>query len=366
MGNTRIGHIGVGDIAVIRYFPCYKKGGITLSAVSTRSSGKQSLAKAEFPNAEIYADYREMLKKAPIDAVVVTTPTPSHFQIVMDCLRAGKHVFVEKPLTLSLTETDSMIEAAQKKKLKFMVLPYDEVASLKETRRILKEGTIGTILSAEATMAGNGVFHTDWFYQAGSGELNDFAIYAISWLVGFFGPAESVVAFGSTRVPERTLADGRVVKNEVEDTSAIMLRWQSGVLGTIATNWQTSGLGQFFKNGIWRGNAVYHTSIYGTDGLIHCDYGLNGVTLIAHGKTSESERTSDYETLKGVRKEWGSSELSAETWGGIEMVRDFVNAIEDDTEVPTHLGQVRHVIEIVGKAYESIKTGKVQKLGTKF
>lgn len=366
MKEITFGHIGVGDIATIRYFPCYKSGGFSLKAISTRNEKTLAKIKGEFKNVELYSDYHEMLTKSKVDAVVITTPTPSHYQIVMDCIKAGKHIFIEKPLTLSLAETDEMYASAQKAGIKFMVLPYDDVASLKEARRLLGEKFIGTVLSAEATMVGNGAFHTEWFFKGGSGELNDFAIYAVSWLVGFFGPAQSVIAFCSTRMPERKLADGRVVKNQVEDTSAIMLKWPNGILGSISTNWGTGGLGQSFVNNIWRGGAVYHANIYGTDGLIHCDYGLNGVTLIAQGKTKENEWNTTYETIKGVRREWSSSDLSGQTWGGLDMMQDFKNAIANDTPVPTRKEQVRHVIEIVELAYKSVETGMVQKLKTTF
>lgn len=251
---------------------------------------------------QFYTSHKEMLQMADIDAVVITTPTPSYYQITIDCIRADKHVLIEKPLTTKLKEADTMISEASRKGIKFMVLPYDDVESLKEVRPHLKDSFIGDILNVEAVMIGNGVFHTDWFYKQGGGELNDFAIYPISWLTELLGPAKEVVAFASTKVSERKLTNNQIVKNAVEDTSAIMLKWENGILGTISSNWCTNRLGQFFKNDVWRGNSIYYANVYGTDGLIHCNFGLNYVITVAKGKIKNEDKNSTFENLKGIKK----------------------------------------------------------------
>lgn len=60
--------------------------------------------------AEVYGDYNEMLKRPDIDLVSVCTPPFTHLPVSIACMRAGKHVLVEKPMALSLAECDEMIE----------------------------------------------------------------------------------------------------------------------------------------------------------------------------------------------------------------------------------------------------------------
>jgi predicted dehydrogenase len=70
------------------------------------------------PNAKTYTDYREMLdKQKDIDAVVVATPDHTHAPIAMACMRAGKHVYVQKPMAYSVGEARAMTEAARKYKV---------------------------------------------------------------------------------------------------------------------------------------------------------------------------------------------------------------------------------------------------------
>src|SRR5262249_30052935 len=67
-------------------------------------------------------DYKELLSTKEIEAVYISaTPESTHYPITRDCLAAGKHVFLEKPIAMTLQEADELIETAKKKKLKFTI-----------------------------------------------------------------------------------------------------------------------------------------------------------------------------------------------------------------------------------------------------
>ena len=358
MKKVKIGQIGLGDIAQIRYMPCYKRSDFNfiLNAMCTRNEQKLKKYAREFNLDSTYTDYKEMLKNADIDAVVITTNTQSHFDITMECIKANKHVLLEKPMAITLKETNQMIKAAENRGIKFMPLPYDDQKSLEETRRILSEGSLGKIVSMEATATHDGAKNADWFYKKGSGILNDMAIYPISWFTGFAGPAIEVSAFSSILIPYREIATGQRVKVENEDSCSIMLKWQNGILATISSNWATNGIGKNFVNGIWRGNALMNARIYGTQGIIYCDYVPNRITLISENIKSNSYKIAEIEYLKGLREDFTQSKFSDNTWGGPEIITSFCDTILNDTKVPTNLDQARHVIEIIEKAYKSIRT----------
>ena len=70
-------------------------------AVADMRSDRLQLAKRRYPGIEAVLDYRDLLKNREIDAIAISTPVSTHFQLAMEALQAGKHVLVEKPMTAS-------------------------------------------------------------------------------------------------------------------------------------------------------------------------------------------------------------------------------------------------------------------------
>src|SRR6202521_3657716 len=96
------------------------------------------------------ADYRELLAIDAIDAVYVSaTPETTHFPMARDFLAAGKHVFLEKPIALELSEADELIALARDKSLKFTI-GYSQRFNPKFAfvRKSIRDGTIGRPVSA--------------------------------------------------------------------------------------------------------------------------------------------------------------------------------------------------------------------------
>ena len=96
------------------------------------------------------ADYRELLGNADIEAVYISaTPETTHYPIARDCLAAGKHVFLEKPIAMELSEADELIALARKHRLKFTI-GYSQRFNPKfaYVRQSIRNGTIGKPVSA--------------------------------------------------------------------------------------------------------------------------------------------------------------------------------------------------------------------------
>jgi predicted dehydrogenase len=87
-------------------------------------------------------------------------------------------------MALALEDADAIIAAAETAGVSLLAMPFDQLRTLTETKRIIQEGRIGRPVSFQATALHNGTNHSPWFYRRGGGVLSDLAIYPISWITG--------------------------------------------------------------------------------------------------------------------------------------------------------------------------------------
>ena len=112
-----VGHIGVGGRAggLLSYDMILEKEGLThVAAICDIDEKKLAGAKKQLPDAAAYFDYRELLERKDLDAVVIGTPDHQHAVMTVHACAAGKHVYVEKPSSVTIQEGNAMIAAARK------------------------------------------------------------------------------------------------------------------------------------------------------------------------------------------------------------------------------------------------------------
>jgi len=114
----RAGVIGVGYLGKFHAQKYAAMEGVELVGVADVNL-EAAEAVAAMNHTRAFADYRELLKE--VDAVSVVVPTPLHHQVGMECLRAGVHVMMEKPVTTTVAEADDLIEEADKRGLVLQV-----------------------------------------------------------------------------------------------------------------------------------------------------------------------------------------------------------------------------------------------------
>lgn len=153
-----------------------------------------------------YTDYHSILTEPEIDAVVIVAPTNLHKQIVLDCAAAGKHIFCEKPMAMTVEECDEMIAACEQHHVKLQVgfmRRFD--VSFQEAKRLLDSGAIGQLVQIHSNTRGPSK-PRPWMYdiQKSNGilaEVNSHDIDAIRWMAG--SDMETVYAVaGNFRNPE--------------------------------------------------------------------------------------------------------------------------------------------------------------------
>jgi predicted dehydrogenase len=179
----------------------------------------------------IYADFREMLEKAGLDAAAVCTESGYHAEIALECLRRGLHILVEKPMALSMADADAMTALAARKGLRLGVCHQNRFnPPIQKLRRALDEGRFGKLVNGTARILWNR--NMEYYRQApwrgtwklDGGTLMNQCIHNIDllqWMMG--GEVETV--YGQT---------GRFIRDiEAEDFGAAIIRFKTGAIGLI-------------------------------------------------------------------------------------------------------------------------------------
>lgn len=117
-----------------------------LSYICDCSEGIRSEMEKTYPKVRVTGNYDEILNDSAVDAVVIATSSISHFALVKSALEAGKHVFVEKPLTLKVEDAEELVRLANERNRRLMVghllLYHPAVTKLKE---LINKGEVGDI-----------------------------------------------------------------------------------------------------------------------------------------------------------------------------------------------------------------------------
>ena len=150
MKQINVGIIGTGWCGGIRAETCASNPVVgNLHIAETRPERLAEVAKATGAKTAT-SDYRELLKIKEIDAYMISaTPETLHYPMARECLLAGKHVFLEKPIAIELHEADELIAIAKKNKLKFTI-GYSQRYNPKfaYVRKSIMDGAIGRPVSA--------------------------------------------------------------------------------------------------------------------------------------------------------------------------------------------------------------------------
>lgn len=183
-----------------------KIAGAKMVAVADAVEDAAIAAAKELGIDKYFTDYHAILDDKDVDAVVVVAPTNLHRQIVVDCANAGKHIFCEKPMAMTVEECDEMIAVCEKNHVKLQLgfmRRFD--SSFREAKRLLDEGAIGDLVQIHSNTRGPSK-PRPWMYDIKKSngilaEVNSHDIDAIRWMTG--SDIESLYAVaGNFRNPE--------------------------------------------------------------------------------------------------------------------------------------------------------------------
>ncbi len=242
--RIRIGVIGCGAIAERLHAPEYagSPDAELVAFCDVIKSKAQALAAQFAPGAEVYADYKELLRKAKIDAVSVCLPNFLHGPATIAALKAGCHVLVEKPMATSAAEGRKMLDAA-KKAGKLLAVNQSQrlFPAHVKAKEVLDSGILGKVLHVTA-MFGHAGPETwspsgKWFFkkdEARFGAMADLGVHKAD-LVRFLTGKEVAEVSGFFERLEKPRAT-------VEDNFAAALKFTDGTIGTLAASWTVKGM----------------------------------------------------------------------------------------------------------------------------
>lgn len=210
-----------------------------------------------FPDADVYTDYKELLKDESIDSVDICTPNYLHSIIAVAAFEAGKHVFCEKPDAVSVEEAVRMNEAAKKAGKTLMIMRNNRfVAASKYAKKYIEKGEMGEIYCGRCGwqrrrgIPGKG----GWFTtkeQSGGGPLIDLGVHLIDLSIWLMGNPTPVAVSGNTYCKFADndssdsvnsdfgdkMADGTF---DVEDLAMGMIRFDNGAVLQIEFSWASN------------------------------------------------------------------------------------------------------------------------------
>lgn len=293
-------------------------------------------------------DYRDLVKRPEVHIVCVCTPSGAHAEPAVAAAKAGKHVVVEKPIEVTLSRADRIIEACDRAGVKLCAIFPSRFSEAAQTlKAAIDKGRFGNLTLADCynkwwrsqEYYDSGGWRGTWKLDGGGACMNQ-AIHAIDLLQWFMGPVESVMAQTDTLCHERI---------EVEDTAAAVLRFKNRALGVIeATTSVYPGLKRRIE-------------IHGDRGCVIMEDGDFVVWDFKDPLPEDDEIRKKFAPKPSVAA--GAADPRAISHEGHRrQLQNLLDTLDGKAEMLVDGREGRKAVEIILALYASAKSGKAVKL----
>jgi predicted dehydrogenase len=187
----KIGVIGYGYWGpnLVRNFA--ETPGAIMAAVSDLDPKKLETVQRRFPAVKTTTRFHDLLADPTIDAVAIATPVSTHFELAMAALKAGKHVWLEKPMTETSLQARKLVEEAARRKLTLLVdHTFVYTPAVRRMAQIVKSGELGRVYYYDSIRVNLGLFQRD------VSVISDLAVHDFSILEFLLGEHPSAVSAG--------------------------------------------------------------------------------------------------------------------------------------------------------------------------
>jgi UDP-N-acetyl-2-amino-2-deoxyglucuronate dehydrogenase len=331
----RIALVGAGRIARNHFDAISKIDGLEMTAVSDIDAARAREA-GESLGVPWFRSYEEMLSQAPCDVVAVATPSGLHPRHGILAAHAGKHVVCEKPMAITLSAADELVQACDDAGVHLFVVKQNRLnATIQLLKRAIDKNRFGRIYMANCTVRwsrpqeyyDSAPWRGTWEFDGGA-FMNQASHYVdlIQWLVG---PVESVTA--------KTATLARRI--ETEDSGIAILKFRNGALGTIEVTMLT-----------YPRNLEGSITILGEKGTVKV--GGTAVNKIEHWAFAEYD---DDDKLVDVAS---TNPPTVYGYGHEGYYRNVLAVLRGEAKADTDGRAGRKSLELILGIYESAKTGR--------
>ena len=265
MEKIKVGVIGCGNISGIYFKNLTNMFDITEVSACADIVLERAQKKAEENGIPKACSVPELLADPEIRIVVNLTTPGTHAEINLAALKAGKNVYVEKPLAIAREDGLKTITLAKEKGLLVGCAPDTFLGGgLQTCRKLIDDGWIGEPVAATAFMVCHG--HEGWhpdpefYYQTGGGPLFDMGPYYLTALISLMGPVSRVTGSAKITFPERQITSepkyGKKIHVEVPTHVTGILDFANGATATIITSFD-----------VWH-SQLPRIEIYGSQGTL--------------------------------------------------------------------------------------------------
>ena len=346
--KIRVGLIGYGSGGRIFHAP-FLSTVADFQVIKIRATKAESIrfAKERFPEAKIVSDETDIFSDPEVDLIVITVPNQFHYSLTKKALENGKHVLVDKPFTITVSEADELIKLSKLKgKLLTVYQNRRWDSDFKTIQKIIDAKLLGNLVEYEAHFDRfrNYVAPNTWkeTTSPGTGILYDLGAHLIDQALVLFGLPEKVHAHLAVQ------REGAVITDNFQLTlyypklrvllKAGMLAREPGIRYILSGD-----QGSFVKSGI-DVQEEFLKAGKGPDEI--ANWGEEPESI--WGKINTSYNGFDW--LGKIRSEKGSYS---------EFYSRLAKAIKQEAEVPVRPEEARNVIKIIELAIQSDKHGKV-------
>lgn len=343
--KVRLGVVGLGSVfepysALIRELIFEERVEVTMvcDTEPKRASRVQDFLRVDAP---FTTDYREVITSDVVDAVLILTAMPVHGKIAHEALQAGKHVLVEKPMSVDLDEAAELVELAANSDQLLVCAPHVVLSPTYQAlwKRCVDENEVGTLVNARARYGWAGPDWGRWYYETGGGPLFDLGVYNITSLTGLMGPVKSVTAVAGTAISERVV-EGEMITVENYDNYQILLDFGDARFAVVTTG---------FTMQDYRSPAIELYGLEGTAQLLGDDWAPQG-----------------YEIVRNDQAGWTMYGEADPTWPWTSGLRHMVDCLLDGEQLLIQPEHAYHCLEVMIKAQEAARSGVAQTIDSTF
>lgn len=281
--KVRVGVIGTSWYADLFHLPSLKSHPrAELAAICGRNSDRAKAMANKYEIPSVFSDYRAMIEKGNLQAVVVATPDDLHYPMTMEALDAGMHVVCEKPLSLNIGQAREMYKKAEAVGVKHMVpFSYRWIPLYRYLKNLVDENYIGRCFHCNIRYLGGHGRQNQYAWRfdrkRSNGVLGDLGSHMIDLARWIFGDIAKVSCHLATFV-DREPPEGRTF-DPANDSAHLALEFENGSQGMIHIS-AVCHTGDRIQE--------QHVSFHGEAGTLEADYAM-GKSAEIRGVRSEEE-----------------------------------------------------------------------------